>query len=168
MLLDDIVAKDRAGRAFFLAEGLADFFELFGAVVGFFPDVLADKDGGFGLDGEDKAVAGSRVDLDDFGVNFVVGLEDDASEVGVAAESVDDHAFDFDVEGVEDVADQFVGKRAFIMLTAHRHGDGTSDNRFDMDDKTFFVVADEDGQGVLIRGKDAKYFHAHDIRVHTK
>ena len=154
-------------RAFFFAEGLTDFFEFFGAVLGFFPDALTDKDGSFGLDGEDEAVAGARIDFDDLGVNFIVRFEDDPGKIGVAAQIVDDDAFDFDVEGVENIADKFMGERAFVVLAAHGHGDGASDDGFDVDNETFFVVANEDGQGVLVGGKDTEDFHPNDIRVHT-
>jgi hypothetical protein len=53
------------------------------------------------------------------------------------------------------------------MFAAHRHGNGAPDAGLDMNDKTFFLIPDENGQRMLIRGKNPKNVHAHDIRVHT-
>jgi hypothetical protein len=53
------------------------------------------------------------------------------------------------------------------MFAAHRHGNGAPDAGLDMNDKTFFFVADENGQCVLICRENAKNFHTHDIRIHT-
>ena len=57
-------------------------------------------------------------------------------------------------------------QRALVMFAAHRHGNGAPDAGFDMNDKAFFFIADENGQRVLIRGKNAKDLHPHDIRIH--
>src|SRR5260221_8726374 len=166
--LHDIIAENGAGRmAFFFTKRLADFLQLIGAVFRLLPHILADEDGRFGLGGQDNAVAGPRVDLNDLRVDFVLRLEDDAGEIGVAAQRVDHDPLHLDVEGIEDVSDQFMRQGPLVMLPAHRHGDGTTHTRLDVNDKTFFVVADKNGQRVLIRGKDSKNLHAHDIRVHT-
>ena len=61
-----------------------------------------------------------------------------------------------------------MGHRTLVMLTLHGHGNGASDTRLDVDDEAFFIVADEYGQRVLVRGKNPKYFHPDDIRVHKK
>ncbi len=162
------VAEDGTGRlAFFLAKRLADFFELLGAVVRLIPNVLADEDGRLGLNGEHEAVAGAGVDFDHLGMNLVLRAQNQAREVGVAAERVDDHPLDLDVEGVENIADELVGERPLVLFAAHRHGDGAADAGLDVDDKTFFLVADKDREGVLVGGKYAENFDAHDIRVHS-
>ena len=54
------------------------------------------------------------------------------------------------------------------MFAAHRHGNGASDTGLDMNDKTFFLVANENGQCVLIRRENAKNFHADNIRIHKQ
>lgn len=152
---------------FFFPERLADFFQLIRPVIGFFPYILADKNRRLGLGGQDNAIAGTRVNLNDLRVDLVMGLEDDPGKIGIAPQRIDDDTLHLDIKSVEDVTDQFVSERSFVMLTAHRHGDGTTDAGFDMDDKTLFVIADEDGQRVLIRGKYSKNLHAHHIRVHN-
>ena len=100
-------------------------------------------------------------------MHFVLGAKDDPGEVGIASQGVDHHAFNLDVEGGEDIANQFVSERSFVVLALHRHRDGFSHARFNMDDKALLIISDVDGQRMLIRGKNPKYFHAHDIRVHT-
>ena len=145
---------------------LPDFFQLVGAVVRFFPDILTDKNGRLGLRSQDNAVTGTGVDFDDLRVDFIRGPQDYPGEIGVAAQGIDHDSFHLDLEGVEDVPDQFMRQGALIMFAPHRHGDGAPNTWLDMDDEAFLLVTDENGQGVLIRGKDPKDFHAHDIRVH--
>jgi len=153
--------------ALFFLQSLTDLFEFLGPVVRFLPDILTDVNGGLGLGGEDDAIAGAGIDFDDLGMDLVLGLEDDAGEVGITTEGVDDDALDLDIEGVENVADQLVGERAFVVFALHGHGDGAADAGLDVDDEAFFVVTDKNGQRMLVGGKDSKHLHAYHIRVHT-
>ena len=100
-------------------------------------------------------------------MDFVLGLENDPGKIGVAAQRIDHHPLHLDVESVEDIADQFVGQRALVVFPLHGHGNGAAHARLDVDDKALLVVADENGQGVLIRGENAKYLHSHHICVHV-
>jgi len=164
---EDIVAKKRPGRLPLLfSKGLPDFLQFLGPIFRFLPDFLGNKNGGFGLGGQDNAIARAGVDLDDLGVNFVLGLEDDPGKIGVAAKRVDDDALDADIEGVENKADQFVGQRPLIVFAAHGHRDGAADAGLNVNDKAFLFVTDENGQGVLVRGENSKDFHADNIGVH--
>jgi hypothetical protein len=166
---NDIVAKNWArGLTLFLTKGLPYFFEFLGAIFCFLPDILADKNGGFSLGGQHNAVAGTGIDLDDLGMNFVVHLEDDTGKIGVAAQGIDHDAFHLHIQGIEYKADQLVGQGPFVMLPAHGHGDGATDTRLDMNDKAFFLITNKYGQSMLVRGENAKNLHAHDIRVHNK
>ena len=85
----------------FLPKRLPNFLQLVGAIFRLFPDVLADKYRCLGLGRKNDAVARSRVDLNEFRVNFVLRPKDDPGEVGVAAQGIDDDALDLDVERVE-------------------------------------------------------------------
>ena len=91
--------------AFLFAKRLPDFFQLLGAVFRLFPHILTDKNGGFGLGGQDDAIARARVDFDDLRMNLVLGLKDDSGKVGIAAQRIDHNALDLDIEGVENIAD---------------------------------------------------------------
>lgn len=153
--------------ALFIAESLTNFFQLVGAIFGLFPDIPADKNGSFGLGRENETVAGTSIDLNDLRVDFIVGLEDDPGEIGIAPEIVDHHPLHLDVESSKNKADQLMGEWAFIVLAAHRHGDGPSDGWLDVDDETLFIVANENGQGVLFRGKNPENFHTYHFRIHN-
>ena len=54
------------------------------------------------------------------------------------------------------------------MFAAHRHGNGAPDTGLDMNDETFLLVTDINGQRMLIRRENAKNLHPHDIRVHIQ
>jgi hypothetical protein len=167
-MLGRLVTEEGARRlALFLPEGLANFFQLFTPVFGFLPDLLADKDGRLGLGSQNDAVARSRVDLNDLRVDFVLGLEDDPGEIGVAAQIVNDDPFHLDVEGAKNVADKLMGQRTFVMLAPHGHGNGPTDTWLDMDDKALLLVADENGQRVLVRRENAKHLNAYHVRIHN-
>ncbi len=100
-------------------------------------------------------------------MNLVLSPQDDPGEIGVAAQGIDDDALDLDLKGVEDIADQFVGQRALIMFSPHRHGNGPPNTGFHMNDKALFHITDINSQRVLIGGENAKNLNPHDIRVHS-
>ena len=150
----------------FLPQRLANFLQFIRTVFGLFPYVLTYKNGRLGLSRKHNAVTGTSIDFNDFRMDFVLGLENDPREIGVAAQGVDHDTLYLDVKSIKDVANQFMGQRPFIMLTAHRHGNGAAHARFDVNDKAFFLIPDKNGQRMLIRGKNAKDLNPHDIRVH--
>ena len=119
------------------------------------------------MEGDGEAVARTGVDFDDFFVDFVFGAEDEAGEVGVAPQVVDDDFVDGDGEGLEDHADEFVGEGAFVSLSAQGHGDGAADEGVDGDDEDFFGVAEEDGDALLFGGGYSHDLHGHGIEVHS-
>jgi len=98
---------------------------------------------------------------------LVLRLEDDPREIGIAAQGVDHDPLHLDVEGIKNIADQFVGQRTLIMLAPHRHGNGPPDAGLHMNDETLFLITNKNGQRVLIGGENAKDLHPHDIRVHN-
>jgi hypothetical protein len=57
--------------------------------------------------------------------------------------------------------------RGRSLCSPHGHGDGAPHAGLDVDDEALFVVADVDGQRVLVRGKDTEDLDLHDIRIHT-
>jgi hypothetical protein len=153
--------------ALLFAQSLPDFLQFFRAIFRFFPNVLADKNWSLGLGGQHDTVAGACINFDHLGMNLVLGLEDDPGEVSITAQGVDHDPLHLDVESIENKTDELVGQWALVMLPTHRHGNGATDTWLNMDDKAFFVVADENGQGVLVCGENAKNLHPHDIRVHN-
>ncbi len=147
---------------------MPDFLQFLGAIFSLFPDVLTDEYLGLGLSGQDDAIAGTRVDLDELVVDLVLGAQDDPGKVSVAAKGVDDNPLHTDFKRVEDIPDELVRKRTLVVLTAHGHGYGPSNAGLDVDDEALFLVPDEDGQSLLVGRKNAKDLNAHDIRVHKK
>ena len=103
---------------FLFTDRLPDFFQLVGAVFRFFPYRLADKNGSLGLAGQDDAIAGPCIDLNDLRMHFVLGLKNDPGEISIFVQRIDHDAFHLDVEGGENMADQFVRKGAFVMFAA--------------------------------------------------
>ena len=135
------------------------------AIFRFLPHVLTDKYRRLGLRGQHDAVARPRINLDDLRMNLVLRLQDDAGEVSVAAQGIDDDPFNFDVKGVEDEANKLVRQRPLIVFTTHGHGNGTANTRLDVNHEAFLLVADKDGQSVLIGGEYPKNLNPHYVRI---
>src|ERR1700677_1294006 len=165
--LNNIIAKKWPRRvAFFFAKCLPNLFQLVRTVFRLFPNILTDENGRLGLRGQHNAVAGTGINLNHLRMDLVLGLQDNPGEVSVAAQRVNDHALHMDIEGRENVTDELVGQGTLVVLPAHGHRQGATHAGLHMDDKALFLVPNENGEGVLIRGEDAKNLHPHHIRIH--
>ena len=116
--------------------------------------------------GDGEAIAGARVQLDDFPRHFVLLLQNQPGEIGGILQIRDDDAFDADAEALENPVDEVVGERAFLGRLAQEHADDRAHLRLDVDDENLLVIADEQ-RAAAVGGQDSANLNGHHFVLHT-
>jgi len=148
-----------------LAAVLVDAIEDFAHVFDLFEERIGDENGAFLGGSESEAIAGARVDFDNFACYFVLLLEDEASEVGGVFQFGDDDAFDADAETFKNALNEIMSERPLFGRVAEEHADNHAHVWFDVDDEDFFVVAYEESTPA-VGGQNTPDLNRHDIVLH--
>ena len=124
------------------------------------------KIGFFLRGGDGEAVAGTRVQLDDFPRHLVLLLQNQPRKIGGIFQVGDDHALDADAEALENPVDEVVRERAFLRRLTQEHADDRAHLRLDVDDENLLVIADKQ-RATAVGGKDSANLHRHHIVLHV-
>ena len=150
----------------FVATILVYFVEPLRHILDRVPERVADEERFFLCADKGEAVGGAGIDFDELAAEFVFLLENEAGEVGVVLEVVDDGALDGDVEAFADAVDEVMGQRTFLGGVAEEHADDGAHVRFDVYNEYLVVVAYEQG-APAVSGKNSPNLNRHDIVLHT-
>src|ERR1700722_596962 len=147
------------------AAGLVDAVEDFAHVLDLLKKRGHDKNGFFLRCGDSKAVAWTRVHFHNLSRQLVLLLQNQPREVGGIFQIRDDDALDVDAEALKNAVDEVMRERAFLWRVTQKIADDLSHLRLDIDDKNFFVIANEQ-RATAVGGKNSADLNGHDIVLH--
>ena len=148
-----------------LAAVLVDPIENFTHVFDLFEEGVGDVDGTFLSGGKREAIAGTRINFNNLSGQFVLLLQNQPREISRVLQLCNYNSFNGNTEAFEDALNEIVSQRPLFGSVAQEHSDDRAHVRFDVDDKHFVIIANEQSTPA-IGGKNPPNLNGHDIVLH--